>query len=67
VVDLTGLKGDYSFTLDLNRVVMAMRDQDSGASIFTVVNDDLGLKLERRRVPLNVLVLDKASKTPLEN
>jgi uncharacterized protein (TIGR03435 family) len=38
----------------------------SGDSLFTAV-ETLGLKLERRKAPLEVLVVDHMEKAPTEN
>lgn len=39
----------------------------SGASLFTAVQSQLGLKLEGKKLPLDLLVVDHAEKSPTEN
>jgi uncharacterized protein (TIGR03435 family) len=83
VVDKTGLTGVYQFTLTLPRGAMGerhIRELASGrlgASLSSAAPtgglsalkaiESLGLKLERRRVPLEVVVVDQISRTPTEN
>jgi len=70
VLDMTGLKGFYDFTVDLSGLgfngAPPAVDTD-GPSIFTAVQNDLGLKLEPRKEPIEILVVDSVSKTPIEN
>lgn len=40
---------------------------DSGISIFTALQDQLGLKLESKKGPVDTLVIDHIEKTPTEN
>jgi uncharacterized protein (TIGR03435 family) len=40
---------------------------DSGVSLFTAVQTQLGLKLEAKKLPLDMLVVDRAEKVPTEN
>ena len=70
VVDFTGLKGTFDLTLDWGpetTQVESQTDRVPGASIFTALQEQLGLKLEPRQVPLEVLVADYADKVPSEN
>jgi uncharacterized protein (TIGR03435 family) len=70
VVDLTGLKGLFDLTLDWgpqSTQVENQTDSVPGPSIFTALQEQLGLKLEARKVPLEVLVVDFAEKAPTEN
>jgi uncharacterized protein (TIGR03435 family) len=74
VLDRTELKGFYGFTLewslDGGQMAAALgitRDDDpSRPSIFTAVQEQLGLKLEPGRAPIDVLVIDHAEK-PSQN
>jgi uncharacterized protein (TIGR03435 family) len=72
VLDQTGLKGIYTYTVDLSGLGFAGRpaerqEGDAGPSIFTTVQRDLGLKLEARKEPIEVLMIVTVSKTPIEN
>ena len=65
VVDNTGLTGTYNFTLQFGREWSA-GDPQSWPSIFTAVQEQLGLKLEAVQGPVPNLVVDHISK-PTEN
>lgn len=59
VVDRTGLTGRFDFTLSW----APEGSTDTGApSIFTAVQEQLGLKLEPARGPVDVLVVDSAER-----
>jgi uncharacterized protein (TIGR03435 family) len=59
IVDKTGLAGDYDFTLNSSSSI----DSDSTApSIFTAIQEQLGLKLESTKGPVEVLVIDHIEK-----
>ena len=58
VVDETGIKGIYDFTVEYS--------PEEGPSIFTALQDQLGLRLETRRGPVETLVIDHAER-PNEN
>jgi len=64
VVDRTGLTGTYK--LDLKFAPNNVPDSDL-PDIFTAVQEQLGLKLEAKKVPAEFLVIDHVDKTPTEN
>ncbi len=61
VVDHTGLAGNWK--LDMH---WAAEDSTTEASLFTAIQEQLGLKLESTKGPVPVLVIDRAEK-PSEN
>jgi uncharacterized protein (TIGR03435 family) len=68
VLDKTGLTGFYQFELRYaNELSPAAEEAPAGPSIFTAVQEQLGLKLESKKGPVEVLVIDHAEKIPLEN
>jgi uncharacterized protein (TIGR03435 family) len=76
VIDKTGIPGRYDFALNwtpdtgalaINNGTDASTPQpDTGPSIFTAIQEQLGLKLESSRGPVQVLVIDHAE-MPTEN
>ena len=58
VLDETSLKGIYALTLEYAE----MPGADDRPDIFTAVQEQLGLKLEPRREPVEVLVIDHVEK-----
>jgi len=70
VLDQTGLTGLYDYTIDLSGLAEfsgPSTAEPSGSSIFAAVQQDLGLKLEARKQPLDMLVIDSVNKAPIEN
>jgi len=63
VVDRTGLTGRYDINLEMPQPGEA---GDAGASIFTVVQEELGLRLEAAKAPVETLVIDRVER-PAEN
>jgi uncharacterized protein (TIGR03435 family) len=57
-VNKTGLTGKYDFTLEYVPASKAAIDETGGPSIFTAVEEQLGLKLEPAKEPMDVLVID---------
>jgi uncharacterized protein (TIGR03435 family) len=67
VLDRTGLTGSYDFTLDWSPDFGGARPPDPGAAeLFTALQEQLGLKLELRKEPLEFIVIDHAER-PSEN
>lgn len=64
VADATGLKGKYDFSL---RWITDRMPEDAGPNLFRAVQEQLGLKLEPKKTPIDVLVVDHFEKTPTEN
>jgi uncharacterized protein (TIGR03435 family) len=59
VIDKTGLTGGYDFEIHW------ATDDDSSSeqpSMFTALQEQLGLKLESTRVPIEVVIIDRAEK-----
>ncbi len=69
VLDQTGLTGRYDFTIDLTGLGFNGQEpkDSSGPSIFAAVQSDLGLRLESRKEPIEILVIDSVNKMPIEN
>ena len=80
IVDMTGLKGRYDFTFNPQKYVTAMRsrvmadpqqarneDELKLILLQDIVAGELGLRLEPRRAPVEVLVIDHVEKSPSEN
>jgi uncharacterized protein (TIGR03435 family) len=75
VIDQTGLKGYYDFTLEFAADEPAAAPSgdrpaevaDPGANLLTALREQLGLRLEPRRAPVELLVLDRVEKIPAEN
>jgi uncharacterized protein (TIGR03435 family) len=63
VVDKTGIAGTFDFKLEWSELDDA---GESVPSIFTALQEQLGLKLEARKVPMEVIVVDSVDK-PSEN
>jgi uncharacterized protein (TIGR03435 family) len=66
VVDFTALPGRFDLTLDWSPTDK-QGENGIGPSLFTALEEQLGLRLEPRKLPLEVLVVDRANKVPAEN
>jgi uncharacterized protein (TIGR03435 family) len=60
VIDATGLTGSFDFELAWTPDGAAT--PSGGASLFTAVQEQLGLRLEPRQAPMNVLVIESAER-----
>ena len=70
VVDLTGLKGGYDFTLSwMTAPVLRPENAEArpGQTIFEAIDKQLGLKLAPQKHPMPVLVIDHVDRAPTEN
>lgn len=77
VLNMTGLKGFYNLTMDWvpepresgasKGDVAMVADTPSGPTIPVAVEEQLGLKLETRKAPLEILVVDHAERLPTAN
>ncbi len=69
VVDETALDGYYDFTLEWtpNGLAESPATDLTGPSLFTALHEQLGLKLEQRRAPAEVIVIDRIETTPTGN
>ena len=76
VLDMTGLKGAYDFTLTWAPDDLRVSDAGSpgpavpiagGPSIYEAIQKQLGLKLDPRKAPIEMLVVVSADKVPAEN
>jgi len=61
VQDRTGLAGNFDLELEYTPVGASTTAAD-GASIFTALSEQLGLKLEPQRAPVEVLVIDRVER-----
>jgi uncharacterized protein (TIGR03435 family) len=74
VVDKTGLAGAYDFTLNWTPEIAAAGSpitnsatpppEDSGPSIFTAIQELLGLRLEPIKGPVEIIVVDRIERPP---
>jgi len=70
VVDQTGLGGVYDFQLrwsvnDPNSP--AVGETDPAPSVFTALDETMGLRLQHGKVPVPMIVVDDVERTPKEN
>jgi uncharacterized protein (TIGR03435 family) len=78
IIDRTGLTGLYRFKVELDVSLSALRivttdvngnpinREPTGVDTFKAV-ESLGLRLEERRAPIDVLVVDRIERTPTDN
>jgi uncharacterized protein (TIGR03435 family) len=68
VIDRTGLTGQFEIALRWVMDTMRRPEDDSPAlSIFSALQEQLGLKLESRKGMVDILVVDHIEKVPTEN
>jgi len=69
VVDMTGIKGGFDLTLEWTPDEVESQAkaggeaaEPAGPSIFTAVQEQLGLKLETQKAPVEMIVIDRIEK-----
>jgi uncharacterized protein (TIGR03435 family) len=73
-VNKTGLSGDYDIKLRYQWPLATpsgapgtAAEPDSAPTLFVALQQQLGLRFEQSKQSLDVLVIDRAEKTPAEN
>jgi uncharacterized protein (TIGR03435 family) len=69
VVDQTGLTGAWDFSLDATSFAMTQPTgiDDLINMVIQAINEQLGLKIEQKKIPAELLTVDHAEKVPVEN
>jgi uncharacterized protein (TIGR03435 family) len=71
LIDATGLKGRFDFEINIRKYVPQMKPGDPPFDIISILQEalqkEIGLKLDSRKAPIEVLVIDKIDKAPAEN
>jgi uncharacterized protein (TIGR03435 family) len=75
VTDATGLKGEYDFKMFWSRRMesaassgdSAPTDTEAAPTLIGAVESQLGLKMVRKKGPVEMLVIDHVEKVPVEN
>ena len=74
VVDMTGLKGRFNFTVDGTDLLQSIGAGNAApdpstimVGVSEILREQLGLKAELRKAPTDVLIIDRAEKLPTEN
>jgi len=69
VVDKTGLTGVYTIKMEWtpDDKPGASGEPALGPSIFAALQEQLGLKLQTEKLPVEIIVVDRVDRTPVEN
>jgi uncharacterized protein (TIGR03435 family) len=69
VVDKTGIDGVYDFELRWAREDQNTNgsEADGAPSLFTALQETLGLRLQPQKVPVEIIVVDRVERSPTEN
>lgn len=67
ILNQTGLTGEYDFRIDFATARSSASDSDPAPSIFSVLPDQIGLRIKEEKAPMDVLVIDHAGREPLPN
>jgi uncharacterized protein (TIGR03435 family) len=67
IVDATGLAGMFYVNLEWVHVDPRRPTDAPGPSLYIALEQQLGLKLESHKGPVEIIVIDSAEKIPTEN
>jgi len=67
VVDATGLKGFWDFELKWTQRWLMTQAGGDGINVYDAVDKQLGIKLELRKIPSSVIVVDSVNEKPAPN
>jgi bla regulator protein blaR1 len=67
VLDKTGLQGRYAFMLIYSQLSAGAADSSSAPDFFTAVEKQMGLTLEAKKEPIDILIVDHAERVPTAN
>jgi uncharacterized protein (TIGR03435 family) len=73
VIDQTGLTGKYDYHLEFApenappNAEGAAASGDPAPTLLMAIQDQLGLKLEAKKLPVDIVIVDRIEKTPTEN
>ena len=69
VIDKTGLTGVYNLKLEWTQddQPAGLGEAAPGPSIFTALQEQLGLKLQTQKLPVEIIVVDSVDRTPVKN
>ena len=67
VIDETGLKGAWNFEVKWSIGLIGFANQGEQIPVADAIDKQLGLKLEQRPIPKEVLVIESVSRTPTPN
>jgi uncharacterized protein (TIGR03435 family) len=62
IVDQTGLSGRFDIDLEWSTVTSTASSNSDAVTVFTALREQLGLKLEPSRSPVDVLVIDSVER-----
>jgi len=62
VLDRTGIEGNFGFELEFSPAAGSGAPAQERPELFTALQEQLGLKLEAIRAPIDVLVIDRAER-----
>jgi len=71
VKDMTGLEGNYDFKLDMRPYLLNRQPTDGPLDLagiaLVAIDEQLNLRLEARKIPVDMVIVDRAEKMPSEN